>query len=108
FGNARVAVIGDATAEAVRRELCLNVDLCPQSFVAEALADELASSGQVCGKRFLLLRADIARPVLRARLTAAAAAEVRDAAISETKRAASLPQTLLEALDASEVSWVTF
>src|SRR5687768_3264357 len=37
FGRAKVAAIGDATAEAVRRELCLAVDLCPDGFVAEAL-----------------------------------------------------------------------
>jgi uroporphyrinogen III methyltransferase/synthase len=33
FGNAKIAAIGDATADAIRDELCLNVDLCPQSFV---------------------------------------------------------------------------
>src|SRR5205085_938705 len=108
FGSAKVAVIGDATAAAVRRELCLKVDLCPRSFVAEALAEALASAGQVRGKRFLLLRADIARPVLRERLARDGAAEVEDVPIYETKRAASLPQVLLDVLDDAEVNWVTF
>ena len=38
FGAAKIAAIGDATADAVRRELCLKVDLSPERFVAEALA----------------------------------------------------------------------
>jgi uroporphyrinogen III methyltransferase/synthase len=108
FGVAKIAAIGDATADAVRRELCLSVDLCPESFVAEALADALAARGAVKGKRFLLLRADIARPVLRDRLRQDGAAEVRDVAIYETRTASALPLHLLEALDAKQVQWVTF
>jgi uroporphyrinogen III methyltransferase/synthase len=108
FGNAKVAAIGDATARAVREELFLNVDLCPESFVAEALADALAQGGHVKGSRFLLLRADIARPVLRERLQRDGAAEVNDVAVYETRPASSLPQALLDALDAGEVTWATF
>lgn len=108
FGRARLAAIGEATAAAIRDELCLKVDLCPESFVAEALADAFASKQEIAGKRFLLLRADIARPVLRQRLQAGGAVEVLDVPIYETKPAASLPPVLLEALDAGEVSWVTF
>jgi uroporphyrinogen III methyltransferase/synthase len=108
FGAARIAAIGDATAEAVRRELCLAVKLYPASFVAEALADALEQGGQVRGKRFLLLRADIARPVLRERLERGGAAEVRDVAVYETKPAPQLPPALLEALAAGELTWVTF
>src|SRR4051794_39332934 len=108
FGNAKIAVIGDATAAAVRSELCLNVDLCPDSFVAEALADAFAAANEVRERRYLLLRADIARPVLRERLIQDGAAAVNDIAIYETKPASSLPQPLLDALDAGEVTWVTF
>ena len=36
FGNAKLAAIGDATAAAIEDELALHVDLCPESFVAEA------------------------------------------------------------------------
>jgi uroporphyrinogen III methyltransferase/synthase len=108
FGSAKVAAIGDATASAIERELFLSVDLYPESFVAEALADALAAGGTVAGKRFLLLRADIARPVLRDRLTRDGAAEVSDVPIYETKRSASLPQPLLDALAAGELTWVTF
>jgi len=108
LGDARIATIGDATTAAVREQLCLKVDLCPESFVAEALADALSARGEVGGKRFLLLRADIARPVLRERLQQGGAAEVRDVAVYETRPAASLPQPLLVALAVREVTWITF
>src|SRR4051794_26443325 len=108
FGTAKIAAIGDATAAAIRENLSLHVDLCPESFVAEALADALAERGQVAGKRFLLLRADIARPVLREKLQLGHAAEVRDVAIYETKLAQSLPPHLLEAIDAKSIHWITF
>jgi uroporphyrinogen III methyltransferase/synthase len=108
LGSAKIATIGDVTAAAVRRELCLNVDLCPESFVAEALADAFEKAGEAAGRRFLLLRADIARPVLRDRLQRAGAAEVRDVPVYETRPAASLPAPMLDALAAGEVNWVTF
>jgi uroporphyrinogen III methyltransferase/synthase len=108
FGNAKIAAIGDATARAIADDLALHVDLCPESFVAEALADALVDRGQVAGKRFLLLRADIARPILRERLGAADAALVRDVAIYETKPAASLLPELLEAIDDKRLNWITF
>ncbi len=108
FGTAKLAAIGDATARAIQEQLCLKVDLCPESFVAEALADGLASGGHVSGKRFLLLRADIARPVLRERLQANGAAAVDDISVYETRPAAALPAPLLDALAAKDVTWVTF
>jgi len=108
FGKAKIAAIGPATAQAVRGQLCLHVDLCPQSFVAEALASELLASGQVTGMRFLMLRADIARPILRQKLQDGGAAEVRDVAVYQTKPAESLPETLIEALAQGRVQWVTF
>jgi uroporphyrinogen III methyltransferase/synthase len=108
FGNAKFAAIGDATARALEERLCVKADLCPERFVAEALADEFESRGEMRGKRFLMLRADIARPILRERLEKGGAAEVRDVAVYATKPAASLPPALLEALDEKRVHWVTF
>ncbi len=108
FGNARIAAVGDATARAIEDELNLHVDLCPERFVAEALADELSSRGQAEGKRFLLLQADIARTILRDRLRDGGAAEVREVAIYQTRPAKALPDELLESLDAGQVDWVTF
>jgi uroporphyrinogen III methyltransferase / synthase len=108
FGSAKIAAIGDATASAVRDQLCLRVDLCPSQFVAEALADELIGRGEVSGRRFLLLRADIARPILVEKLTAAGAAAVDDVTIYETRLPESLPPALLEALQTHRVTWITF
>ena len=108
FGKAKIAAIGDATADAVRQQLCLTVALCPESFVAEALADEFERRGEIAGRKFLLLRADIARPILRERLEAGGAAQVHDIAVYETHPARSLPPHLLDALDAKQVKWVTF
>lgn len=106
FGTAKIAAVGEATLRAIETELALKVDLYPQSFVAEALADALKD--QIKGKRFLLLRADIARPVLRERLEQEGAAVVSDIAIYETKPATSLPELVIEAIDAKQVHWVTF
>ncbi|MEO6436777.1 MAG: uroporphyrinogen-III C-methyltransferase [Tepidisphaeraceae bacterium] len=108
FGQAKVAVIGDATAAAVRERLCLNVALCPESFVAEALADALEAGSEINGRKFLLLRADIARPLLRQRLEQAGAQQVHDVAVYETRPAQSLPPHLIDALEAKHVTWVTF
>jgi len=108
FGPAKVAAIGEPTAAAIREQLGLRVDLCPTRFVAEALADALAERDAIAGQRFLLLRADIARPLLRERLTAAGAASVRDVPIYETRPVPTAPPELLTALAAGEVSWVTF
>lgn len=108
FGKAKVAVIGEATAQAVREKLCLRVDLCPSRFVAEALADELEAAGEVQGKRHIMFRADIARPLLFESLSAGGAAEVRDIAVYRTAIAAALPPELTEAMDAGEVTWISF
>jgi uroporphyrinogen III methyltransferase/synthase len=107
FGGAKVAAVGAETRDAVAEHLSLRADVCPDRAVADALADELVAKG-AAGKRFLLLRADIARPVLVERLKQAGAAEVRDVAIYETRPPAALPPDLLEALADHRVTWVTF
>ena len=62
----KVAVIGPATAQALR-DHGVRPALVPDEFVAEGLA---AALGDVRGQRFLLARADRARPALREMLTA--------------------------------------
>ena len=108
LAGVRIAAIGSVTAEAIRHELCLKVDLCPQEFVAEALAADLEKHGEVRGRRFLLLRADIARPLLREKLLEGGAIEVRDVSIYQTRPATSLPQELLDAIAARDLNWITF
>lgn len=108
FRQANIAAIGAATARAVREQLALNVDLCPQRSIAESLGDELRARNEIQGKRFLLLRADIARPVLRQQLEAGGARDVRDLAVYETKPVSELPPELHQALDSGLVNWITF
>lgn len=60
--TAKIAAVGTKTAEALRTK-GVHVDLLPQEFVAESLADELRSQVQP-GQRILLPRADIARKLL--------------------------------------------
>ena len=71
---ARVAVIGPATNAALKALRGHPADLCPDEFVAEAIAREL---GAVQGLRILLARADLARPDL-ARALRAGGAEVTE------------------------------
>jgi uroporphyrinogen III methyltransferase/synthase len=108
FGDAKIAVVGDSTAAAVRDELSLKVDLCPGDFAAEALADALALTDGIRDKRFLLFRADIARAVLIDRLSHSGAAEVLDVPIYETRQATSLPIEVTTALETGSVHWITF
>jgi uroporphyrinogen-III synthase len=57
----QVAAVGAATAEAMRN-IGLEVDFVPESYVAESLLEGLA--GQLAGKRVLLARAAVARDVI--------------------------------------------
>jgi uroporphyrinogen III methyltransferase/synthase len=107
FTDAHIAVIGEATARAVRDRLCIEPDIIPARATAEALADELIASGDVRGKRFVLLRAEIGRQVLVDRLRSAGAI-VDDVAIYDTTIAAALPDELTEALAGGTVDWITF
>jgi uroporphyrinogen III methyltransferase/synthase len=103
----QIATIGEATADAVRELLCIEPDCVPERAVAEALADALVEHHAPAGKRFVLLRAEIARPVLVERLTAAGAT-VDDVAVYTTTAPAALPPDVLDALAAKTVNWVTF
>jgi uroporphyrinogen III methyltransferase/synthase len=68
----------------------------------------LAAIDEIRGKRFLLLRAEIARTVLRDRLIESKAALVADVAIYQTIPAKRLPAGLPEALQSGQIQWVTF
>jgi uroporphyrinogen III methyltransferase/synthase len=61
--RAALAAIGPATAEALS-ERGLEADVVPERFVAEEVFEALARRTELSGKRFLLPRADIARPAL--------------------------------------------
>ena len=103
----KIAAIGEATDAALRERLGVRADLMPTRSVAESLAGELLAQQGVAGKRFLLLRADIARPALP-RLLAEAGAVVDDVPLYHTARPEALPDDVLAALRDGGVDWVTF
>jgi uroporphyrinogen III methyltransferase/synthase len=69
FASARLAVIGEKTAQALG-SLGLRADLVAPDYVAESLAEELMQRTRV-GERILLLRARVARETLPDALRAA-------------------------------------
>jgi len=76
-GALKVAAIGEATAEAARKQ-GLPVTLIPGAYVAEAMVEALAK--HAAGQKFLLARAEVARDViLDALRTVGAKVDVVDA-----------------------------
>lgn len=73
FARCKVAAVGPAT-EALIRQQGIEVALRPAEYVAEEIMTGLTQDGPIAGKRFLLLRVDVARAVLRDQLVAAGAA----------------------------------
>ncbi len=114
FGGLNVAAIGPTTADALHN-IGIMPDLIPEKFVGEELAaalrETLAAGSThpkpLAGKRFLLLRADIARPVLSQELCEAGG-HVDDLPIYRTVRPAALPEEVVAALRAGQIHWITF
>jgi uroporphyrinogen III methyltransferase/synthase len=104
LGRARLAAIGPATAEALRRR-GLRADIVPQDDRAEGLAAELAP--HVRGSRVLLARAAEARSVLPEELSRAGA-EVADVPVYRTLRADRLPPEARRTLACGALDAVTF
>ncbi len=103
LGSCRLAAIGPATAVALKG-YHLRVDLQPEEYRAEALAEQLAPL--VEEKRVLLLRASRGREVLGERL-AAAGAEVEQVVVYESRDVTKPEAEVAEALAAGEIDWVT-
>jgi len=107
LSGAKIAAIGKATANELRQRLGIVADLVPASFVAEALAEELIQLNQTSGKRFLLLRADIARPALP-QLLSQAGAVVSELTAYRTVAADHIDESATAALQQNTVDWITF
>ena len=115
-----VAAIGPATADALN-SIGVIPDIVSQDAVSEELATELilhfgradqamemdAATLDLSGYRFLLLRAEIARPAL-VRMLRKAGATVDDVPIYQTRIPESLPENAIEALENGAVNWITF
>ena len=103
FGAAKICAIGPATATRLA-EKGIKADLVPERFVAEAILDALLTTEDVKGKRFLLPRADLARPALREGL------EKAGANVTEVVSYHTVPETPTEKElnDIGEADLVTF
>lgn len=107
LATVKIAVIGDATAAALRDHLGVRADLVPDHYVAEALAQDLITKHGVKQKQMLILRADIARPALP-RLLADAGALVTELVLYRTRPAPALPADVHRAMQDGTVDWITF
>jgi uroporphyrinogen III methyltransferase/synthase len=103
LGAVRLAAIGPATADALRA-YHLKIDLSPDTYRAEALAEALNPS--VRGTRVLLARASRGREVL-AQLLSAAGAEVTQAVVYESRDVTTADEEVLAGLWAGRIDWVT-
>jgi uroporphyrinogen III methyltransferase/synthase len=103
LGTARLAVIGPATRDALESS-GLVADLAPDDFRSEGLVEVLADGRP--GSRFLLVRADRGRELLRQTL------EARGHVVEEVTAYRSVPverldERRLAAVDAAGIEWVT-
>jgi uroporphyrinogen III methyltransferase/synthase len=102
LGSIRLAVIGPATADALRA-YHLEPDLMPGEYRSESLAVELRQ--RAAGQRLLLARADRGRELLRDELTQVA--EVEQIAVYSQVDTIELDPTIAEQLRRGDVHYVT-
>jgi uroporphyrinogen III methyltransferase/synthase len=102
LGNAKLAAIGEGTAEALAR-YHLHADLVPESYRAEALAEALRS--HVTGKRVLWARASRGRDVLALQLRSAGAV-VEEVVVYRNLDVKSLDAEVVREIEAGAVDWV--
>jgi uroporphyrinogen III methyltransferase/synthase len=102
LGGVRLAVIGPATAEALR-SYHLEPDLMPAAFRSEELAEELYR--RVAGQRVLLARADRGRELLRERL--AEVAEVEQVAVYSQTDAVEIDAETADRVRRGDIDYVT-
>lgn len=106
LAGVRLAAIGPATAGALE-DAGLTVEVVPDEYRAEALAEAVAAGDGLEGSRVLLARAAEARDVLPDRLSAEGA-EVDEVAAYETAQGRPEDVDLERRLRRDEVDWVTF
>ncbi len=103
LGHAKLAAIGPATVDALA-EYALLVDVAPQTYRAEALADALLP--HVAGKRAFLARASRGREVL-AEMLSRAGAVVTQAVVYESRDVPEANENVRAMLAAGQVDWTT-
>ncbi|HET9424954.1 MAG TPA: uroporphyrinogen-III C-methyltransferase [Gemmatimonadaceae bacterium] len=104
----RVAVIGPATAKALR-ELGVRPDVVPSRFVAESLLDAMGAEENVRGARVLFAGAEDARPIIPDGLRAlGAVVDVVSTYRSRIVTTGPDVDSLREAIDSGRAGYVTF
>ncbi len=108
FGGANGAAMGAATAASLAGR-GIDPEVAPEQFVAEALFEALSErlGKNLSGSRFLLLRADIARPSLRD-LLAGRGAAVDDVTAYHTRPTAACPPAVRDDFVNGKIDAVTF
>jgi len=101
-GHLKLAAIGPATADALRR-YHLRADLIPRSFRSEDLAEALVK--EVKGQRVLLLRADRGRTILQEEL--GQVAQVDQVALYRNADVASIPEEIVRRVEEGSIDWIT-
>ncbi len=102
----QIIAIGPGTEKKLR-EFGVKADLVPPVYSTEGLFDELKRKSLIRGRRFLLLRTNIAPDALRAQLVQEGG-EAEEVAVYETKKPA-LPKNYLRNMMQNEkVDFVTF
>lgn len=104
FSNAKIAVIGSATAEKLS-SFGLIADFIPKKFRAESLIDTLKNF--VNGKKILIARAEVAREILPQELKNFGA-NVTVAAAYKTLPATENSKKIKSELDAGKIDMITF
>jgi uroporphyrinogen III methyltransferase/synthase len=102
LGPVRLAVIGPATADALRT-YHLEPDVVPPEYRSESLAATLKE--RVAGQRVLLARADRGRDLLRQELSAMA--EVEQVAVYSQVDAVEIDLELLEEINQGRIDFIT-
>jgi uroporphyrinogen III methyltransferase / synthase len=103
LGHVKLAAIGPGTADELARNGWA-VQLVPEQFRAEALADALGS--EAAGKRFLLARASRGREVLADQL-AAAGATVEQVVVYSSTDVEEPDPDVASLLRAGRIDWIT-
>jgi uroporphyrinogen III methyltransferase/synthase len=106
FAQTRIAAIGPATAEALRKHLNLVADFVPKEAVAEAILEQFPEK-ELRGKRILIPRAADAREILPEQLRERGAV-VDVVPIYETLRDAEAVEELRAQLESGEIDAITF
>ena len=106
FAPAKIAAIGSQTA-AKLAVFGITADFVPKVFTGRELGNQLIRSANVRGKKFLLLRSQLASSEL-VELLAEAGAEVDNVALYTATAERDDSSRLVEAINEGSIDWLTF